>query len=144
MESIHILLVEDNEGDILLTQEAFEESKILNLLSVVRDGREALNFVFQKNGYEQAKRPDLILLDINLPIKNGHEVLQAIKESPEHRSIPIIMLTTSSSERDISLSYKCHANCYISKPVDINEFLAAIASIENFWLNLVQLPPKVI
>ena len=143
MESIHILLVEDNEGDILLTQEAFEESRVLNVLSVVRDGKEAIDFVFQNNGYTQAKRPDLILLDINLPLKNGHEVLQAIKQSPEHRSIPIIMLTTSSSERDIDLSYKHHANCYISKPVDINEFLAAIATIENFWLNLVKLPPKI-
>lgn len=140
MKSVHILLVEDNEGDILLTREALEDSKIINTLSVVRDGQEALDYIFLRKNYKEAKSPDLILLDINLPLKNGHEVLQIIKQDDTTKHIPVIMLTTSSSERDISLSYQYHANCYITKPVEIDNFLEAIATIEHFWLQIVQLP----
>jgi len=142
MIPLQILLVEDNEGDILLTREAFEESKILNELSVVRNGKDALDYVFRRAPYEKAPRPDLVLLDINLPLKSGHEVLQAIKSDDNTRELPVIMLTTSSAERDISLAYKHHANCFISKPVDIYEFLKAVGTIEDFWLNLVKLPSR--
>lgn len=140
MNPIHILLVEDNEGDIVLTREAFEESRIINELSVVRNGKEALDFVFRRGAYQDALPPDLILLDINLPMRNGLEVLREIKESELVRHIPVIMLTTSSAEKDISLSYQHHANCYITKPVEINRFLEAISGIEHFWLNIVKLP----
>lgn len=140
MKSIHILLVEDNKGDILLTTEALEDSKILNTLSVAHDGQEALDYVFKKGKFADAVSPDIILLDINLPLKNGHEVLQTIKSDKRVKHIPVIMLTTSSSEKDINLSYQHHANCYISKPVEINKFLEAIASFEHFWLNIVSLP----
>lgn len=142
MKSAHILLVEDNEGDILLTTEALEESKIINTISVVRNGKDALDFVFKRGQYDTAKEPDMILLDVNLPLKNGHEVLQAIKDDEAVKHIPVIMLTTSSSERDISLSYQHHANCYITKPVNVKEFLEAITSIGQFWLNIVTLPKK--
>ncbi len=141
MRTIHILLVEDNEGDILLTTEALEERKLVNTLSVVRDGKEALDFVFKRGVYRNILSPDLILLDVNLPKKNGHEVLQVIKSNEATSHIPVIILTTSSSERDISLSYKHHANCYITKPVEVDSFLRAIASIETFWLSIVTLPP---
>lgn len=140
MKSVHILLVEDNKGDILLTTEALEDSKILNTLSVAHDGQEALDYVFKKGKFADAVSPDIILLDINLPLKNGHEVLQTIKSDERVKHIPVIMLTTSSSEKDINLSYQHHANCYISKPVEINKFLEAIASFEHFWLNIVSLP----
>ncbi|WP_369686034.1 response regulator [Mariniflexile sp. AS56] len=140
VKSAHILLVEDSEGDIVLTTEALEESKIINTISIVRNGEEALNYVFKKGDYTDVKLPDLILLDINLPLKNGHEVLEAIKTNDDVKHIPIIMLTTSSSERDINLAYKHHANCYITKPVEVNEFIKAVTSIEDFWLSLVKLP----
>ncbi len=123
MAPIHILLVEDNEGDILLTREAFEEAQILVNLSVVKDGKEAMDFLTRHGGHKDAQHPDLILLDVNLPKKNGHEVLQFIKEDEDIKQIPVIMLTTSSSERDINLSYYYHANCFITKPVDVNDFL---------------------
>lgn len=142
MKSAHILLVEDNEGDIVLTTEALQESKFLNRISVVNNGKEALDFIYKRGAYSAENRPDLILLDINLPLKSGHEVLQIIKADSEVCEIPVIMLTTSSSERDISLSYRHHANCYISKPVEISDFLNAITSIENFWLSIVSLPKK--
>ncbi|MEX2597881.1 MAG: response regulator [Salibacteraceae bacterium] len=140
MKVVHILLVEDNEGDILLTTEALEDSKLLNRISVARNGKEALDFVYNRGEFAEAETPDLILLDINLPLKNGHEVLEIIKNDETVKHIPVIMLTTSSSEQDISKSYKHHANCYISKPVEIGEFIKAISSIENFWLNIVTLP----
>lgn len=140
MNPVHILLVEDNEGDIVLTTEAMEDSRILNTISVARNGKEALDYIHQEKGYEDVRFPDLILLDINLPLKNGHEVLQEIKSNEHTAHIPVIMLTTSSSEDDIRLSYKYHANCYISKPVEIKEFLEAIATVEDFWLNIVTLP----
>lgn len=142
MIPIHILLVEDNEGDVFLVTEALEEGKIINKLSVTRDGKEAMDFLDKKGKYEKEELPDLILLDINLPKKNGHEVLEYIKEKDELKQIPVIMLTTSSSEKDISMSYKNHANCFITKPVDVDHFLKVIYSIENFWVNIVKLPPK--
>lgn len=140
MKGIHILLVEDNEGDILLTTEALEERKIINKISVAKDGKEALDFMFKQGKYINAATPDLILLDVNLPKKSGHEVLQLIKNDDRTAHIPVIMLTTSSSETDINLSYKHHANCYITKPVEVNDFLEAISGIEDFWLNIVKLP----
>jgi len=140
MRDIHILLVEDNEGDILLTTEALKEGKIINKISVVRDGEEALDFLNRKGKYTDAVSPDLILLDVNLPRKNGHEVLQYVKNSEEIKHIPVIMLTTSSSEKDIKLSYSNHANCYITKPVESDTFLDVVASIENFWISIVKLP----
>jgi CheY-like chemotaxis protein len=139
MKKMHILLVEDNEGDILLTTEAFEESKIPTQLSVVKNGEEALNFLFKRGKFENVERPDLVLLDINLPIKNGHEVLKEIKSNNETRTIPIIMLTTSDSQKDINLAYFNYANSYITKPLDMEEFLEAIQKIEEFWLDLVKL-----
>jgi CheY-like chemotaxis protein len=142
MKKVNILLVEDNEGDILLTMEAFEESRLTNDIEVVKNGKDALDFVFKKGKYADAKMPDLILLDINLPLKSGHEVLQILKGNEATKHIPIIMLTTSSSEKDIILSYKHHANCYITKPVEINDFIDAILTIEEFWLTIVKLPTK--
>lgn len=137
MKSIHILLVEDNEGDIFLTTEALEESKIINEISVIKDGQEALDFIFKSRHRDL---PDLILLDVNLPKKNGHEVLKELKNHPVFKKIPVIMLTTSSSRRDIDQSYENHANCFITKPVEVSDFLEAVNSIEQFWLNIVQLP----
>ena len=142
MKPIHILLVEDNEGDVFLVTEALEEGKVINKMSVTRDGKEAMDFLDKKGKYENIQLPDLILLDINLPKKNGHEVLEYIKEKDELKQIPVIMLTTSSSEKDILLSYKNHANCFITKPVDVDHFLKVIYSIENFWVNIVKLPSK--
>lgn len=142
MKPIHILLVEDNEGDVFLVTEALEEGKVINKISVTRDGKEAMDFLDKKGKYENEQLPDLILLDINLPKKNGHEVLEYIKEKDELKQIPVIMLTTSSSEKDILLSYKNHANCFITKPVDVDHFLKVIYSIENFWVNIVKLPSK--
>lgn len=142
MKPIHILMVEDNEGDIILTKEALQDSKIINTITAVRNGKEALDYVFRKGEFANSQLPDLILLDINLPMKNGHEVLLALKENETTRKIPVIMLTTSSSQKDIDQSYKEHANCYIVKPVEVADFLKAIAGIENFWLNIVKLPGK--
>lgn len=140
MERIHILLVEDNEGDILLTKDALENGKILNKLTIVKDGKAAIDYLTKKDDYINSELPDLILLDINLPKKNGHEVLQFIKTNEDLKQIPVIMLTTSSSELDINLSYKEHANCYITKPVEVDSFLDVISKIENFWITIVKLP----
>lgn len=139
MKSTHLLLVEDNEGDILLTTEALEASKVLNDISIVRNGKLALDFVYKRNDYVNAKSPDLILMDINLPLKSGIEVLEILKSDESTKHIPIIILTTSSSESDIMKSYNHHANAYIIKPVDVSEFLQAILSLEDFWLNIVNL-----
>lgn len=140
MNSIHILLVEDNEGDIFLISEALEEGKIINKISVSKDGKEAIDFLEKKGKYKNEETPDLILLDINLPKKNGHEVLEYIKTSENLKQIPVIMLTTSSSDKDVLLSYKNHANCFITKPLDVNNFLTIVSSIESFWINIVKLP----
>lgn len=140
MKSIHVLLVEDNEGDILLTMEALEEGKLVNKISIARDGKEAIDFLEKDGRFVTESAPDLILLDVNLPKKNGHEVLQHIKTSDILKHIPVIMLTTSSSHKDINTSYVNHANCYITKPVEVEEFFKVVIQIENFWVNIVKLP----
>jgi two-component system, chemotaxis family, response regulator Rcp1 len=142
MTPIHVLLVEDNEGDILLTREAFDDAKLFANLTVVRDGKEAMDFLTKQGEYPNEELPDILLLDVNLPKKNGHEVLQFIKGDDNLKHIPVIMLTTSSSPRDINLSYKNYANCFITKPVDVNEFISVITTIENFWISIVRLPDK--
>ena len=140
MKQIHILLVEDNEGDIYLTTEALEAGKIVNKVSVARDGKLAIDFLEKRAPYLDAELPDLILLDVNLPKKNGHEVLKYIKESPRLKYIPVIMLTTSSSEKDILQSYQQYANCFITKPVEVDSFFKVVSSIQNFWISIVKLP----
>lgn len=132
----HILLVEDNEGDILLTLDAFEESKLETKVSVARNGQEALDFLNKKGEFAKAKRPDIILLDINIPIFNGLEVLQEIKHDEILKKIPVIMLTTSSNQTDIDKAYKNYCNSYIKKPLEMEEFMKAILKIEEFWLQL--------
>ena len=140
MQEIHILLVDDNEGDILLTREALEEAKIVNRISVAYDGMEAIRFLRGASPFTHRDTPDLILLDINLPKMDGKEVLGIIKSDPELRRIPVIMLTTSSSEKDILASYDNHANCYITKPVDLERFMEVVRTIEDFWISIVKLP----
>ena len=140
MKMIDILLVEDNEGDILLTMEAFEESKIVNKIRVIKDGKQAISFF--ETLMAKDDMPNLILLDINLPKVSGHEVLMYIKNSERFKTIPVIMLTTSSSEKDIMVSYKNHVNCYITKPIDVTDFMKAILKIEDFWINIVSIPSK--
>lgn len=140
MKPIHILLVEDSEGDIMLTTDAFEDARIANTVSVTRDGEEAIHFLQQTGPHANAERPDLILLDINMPRKNGHEVLQFIKSDAHFKTIPVIMLTTSSSPNDIYNSYSEYANAYITKPIDIKDFFKVITTIESFWLQIAQLP----
>ena len=135
----HILLVEDNEGDILLTTEAFKESKLKIDISIARNGQEALDFLFTQGKFAEATKPDLILLDINLPIFNGHEVLKQIKSHVELKKIPVIMLSTSCSERDVSDAYENHCNSYIKKPLEIGEFFKTVLKIEEFWLQLTTL-----
>jgi CheY-like chemotaxis protein len=144
MENINILLVEDNEGDILLTTEALQEMKIANTLEIVRTGEAAIEFLDERatDKGSKSRLPDIILLDVNLPRINGHEVLKYIKESDTLKHIPVIMLTTSSSYDDISKSYQEHVNCYIVKPVEVSDFLKAVVQIESFWLNIVKLPPR--
>lgn len=137
---IHILLVEDNEGDIVLTREALTTGKIKNRISVVRDGEEALHFLHREGKFMTAEKPDLILLDINLPKIDGIEVLTEIKEDDDLKSIPVVILTTSSSEKDVSAAYKNHANCYITKPVDLEKFLQIVTAIEDYWISIVRLP----
>ena len=140
MKAVRILLVEDNEGDILLTKEAFEESKIRNEIIAIRDGLEAISFFENLTNVEDL--PHLVLLDVNLPKISGHEVLLYIKNSERYKRIPVIMLTTSSAEKDIFLSYSNHVNCYITKPIDVADFMTAITKIEDFWINIVSIPVK--
>lgn len=142
MKEIDILLVEDNEGDIILTLEALKEGKLKNTVQVARDGQMALDMLLKVSPYENQITPDLILLDINLPKLDGIEVLNQIKTHSFLKRIPVIMLTTSSAEADILKSYNNYANCYISKPVSLASFMEVIASIEDFWVSLVQLPSK--
>ena len=137
---IEVLLVEDSPGDVRLTQEAFKDAKVHINLSVALDGAEAMAFLKRERGHANAPRPDLILLDLNLPKKDGREVLAEIKESPTLGSIPVVILTTSASDADIMGSYRLHANCYIAKPVDLEGFLKVVKSIDNFWLSVVKLP----
>ena len=140
--SVEILLVEDNPGDVRLTQEAFKDRKIVNHLSVVHDGLEAVAFLRRQEGYEEAPRPDVILLDLNLPKMNGRDVLAEIKADTDLRRIPVVVLTTSDAEEDILGTYDLHANSYITKPVDLNQFIKVVREIEEFWLNIVKLPSK--
>ena len=139
---IDILLVEDNPGDIRLTQEAFKDGKIKNDLNVVMDGEEAIYYLKKTGQYSNASTPDIILLDLNLPKKDGREVLAEIKNDPLLKCIPVIILTTSSAQSDILNTYSHHANCYIMKPVDFNQFITVIRTIEDFWLTIVKLPVK--
>jgi chemotaxis family two-component system response regulator Rcp1 len=139
-QDVKILLVEDNPADVRLTEEALKENKLRNNLSVVEDGLEAMDFLHRTNGHAEAPRPDLILLDLNLPKKDGREVLAEIKKDPNLRSIPVVVLTTSKAEEDIIKTYNLHANCYITKPVDLEQFISVVKSIEDFWLTIVKLP----
>ena len=141
-QSIEILLVEDNPADVRLTQEALREGKVRNRLSVARDGVEALAFLRREGEHASSPKPDLILLDLNLPKKDGREVLAEIKEDPVLRRIPVVVLTTSSAEVDILKSYELHANCYITKPVDLEQFVNVVKSIDDFWLTVVRLPSE--
>jgi CheY-like chemotaxis protein len=137
---IEILLVEDNPADVRLTQEALKEGKVRNNLFVARDGVEAIEFLRREGPHANATKPDLILLDLNLPRKDGREVLAEIKNDDNLRTIPVVVLTTSSAEADILKSYNLHANCYITKPVDLEQFVQVIKSIDDFWLTVVRLP----
>ena len=139
---MQVLLVEDNPGDVRLTQEALKDAKVHLELNVVPDGVAAMEFLKREGKYAGSPRPDLVLLDLNLPRKDGREVLAEIKSDPALQTIPVVVLTTSASEADILRTYMLHANCYISKPVDMEGFLTVVRSIDDFWLSVVKLPPK--
>ena len=139
--AIDVLLVEDSPSDARLTVKTFEKAKVLNTLHIVEDGVEAMNFLRQTGPYQQAPRPDLILLDLNLPKKDGRQVLAEIKADPKLETIPVVVLTTSEAEEDILRSYQLRANCYITKPVTLQQFVRVVKSIEDFWLTVVKLPP---
>ena len=139
-EPIQILLVEDNPGDARLAVEALKESKVRNELYHVEDGVEAMDFLHQHNGYAEVPVPDLILLDLNLPRKDGREVLEEIKEDPELRLVPVVVLTTSAAERDLLKTYDLHANAYVIKPMDLDQFIEVVQAIESFWFVVVKLP----
>ena len=141
-KSIEILLVEDNPGDVELTKEAFKEWKMVNSISVVSDGEEALDYLYKRGQYSKVGRPDLILLDLNLPKKTGVEVLEDIKNHPDLKRIPVIVLTSSKAEQDIMRTYNLHANCYINKPIDLDEFIALVKSMKDFWFRIVKYPPR--
>jgi CheY-like chemotaxis protein len=142
MESIHILLVEDNEGDVLLIKKAFKDAKLVNNVSTVNNGEKAIQFLEKSSPCEDQNTPDLILLDTNLPKMNGREVLKFVKGSDDLKHIPVIVLTTSSDDKEILDSYKNHANCFITKPVNVDDFFRKVSTIENFWVQLIKLPPK--
>jgi len=142
MKFAEILLVEDNPMDVIVTREALLEGKVNNRLSVAEDGEEALDFLLRKGKFADAPRPDVILLDLNLPKKDGREVLAEIKQHPLLLDIPVVILTTSKAEEDILKSYRLHANCFITKPVDLEQFTSVIRSIEGFWFTIVKLPPR--
>lgn len=137
---IDVLLVEDDPGDELMTREAFEDNKIGNNLHVVRDGEEALDFLYRRAAHADAPRPDLILLDLNLPKYDGRQVLEKIKSDPALSHIPVVVLTTSAAEEDILRSYRLHANAYVTKPVDLDQFIAAVRQIDDFFVQVVRLP----
>jgi chemotaxis family two-component system response regulator Rcp1 len=141
-ELVQILLVEDNPGDVRLTQEALKEAKFRNTVQVVGDGVEALAYLRQQGKYSAATRPHLVMLDLNMPRMDGREVLQAIKGDPDLRRIPVVVLTSSEAESDIARAYELHANCYVTKPVDIDHFLQVVKSIEEFWVEIVKLPSQ--
>ena len=139
---VEILLVEDNAGDVRLAREGLRECKLLNNLSVAGDGVKALAFLRQEGEYAKAPRPDLIMLDLNLPRKDGREVLKEIKEDEQLKSIPVVILTTSKAEEDVVKSYSLHANCYVTKPLAIEQFINVVQAIETFWFTIVKLPPR--
>ena len=141
-QPIEILLVEDNPGDARLALESLKESKIKNNLSWVKDGVEALAYLRRDEPYAEAVRPDLILLDLNMPRKDGRETLADIKADDDLKRIPVVILTVSQAEEDIMRTYDSHANCYITKPIDLNQFIKVVRAIENFWLTIVKLPPN--
>jgi len=141
-KSLQILLVEDNEGDVRLIKEAFNESKIDKSFSVAKDGEDALNYLYKRGEYSDCPKPDIIFLDINLPRKNGFEVLEKIKSDPELKRIPVIMLSSSSSEDHIYKSYELNANCYVTKPVDFDEYTEVVKTIEDFWFDKAKLPAQ--
>jgi len=134
--------VEDNPGDVRLTKEVLKEGKVMNVLNTVENGEEALAYLRRQGAYAQTTRPDLILLDLNLPRKSGQEVLAEIKDDPDLKRIPVVILTVSEAEQDIIKSYNLHANCYITKPVNLEQFMEVIKTIEDFWLTVVMLPPR--
>jgi two-component system response regulator len=140
VQPITVLLVEDDPGDELMTREAFEHNKVGNALHVVRDGAEALDFLYRRGAHAAAPRPDLVLLDLNLPKRDGREVLEEIKSHPDLSAIPVVVLTTSSAEEDIMRSYRLHANAYVTKPVDFDQFINAIRQIDDFFVTVVRLP----
>ncbi|MFF0286930.1 response regulator [Streptomyces sp. NPDC005262] len=142
VQPIEVLLVEDDPGDELMTREAFEDNKIRNTLHVARDGQEALDFLYRRGEYGDAPRPDLILLDLNLPRYDGRQVLEKIKSDPDLALIPVVVLTTSSAEEDILRSYKLHANAYVTKPVDLDQFISAVRQIDEFFVTVVRLPGR--
>lgn len=139
---VEILLVEDNLGDMRLTQEALKEGKVYSNLHWAKDGVEALDFLYREGRFAGAPRPDLILLDLNLPKKDGREVLAAIKADDDLKHIPVVILTTSKADEDVLRSYELHANCYVTKPVDLEKFIVVVQSIDRFWLTIVTLPPQ--
>jgi len=139
---IEVLLVEDDPGDVLMTREAFAEHRLRNRLSVVSDGDEALSYLRREGVYEDAPRPDLILLDLNLPRRDGRQVLEEIKSDPELRQIPVVVLTTSQADEDILRSYQLHANAYVTKPVDFERFVGVVKQIDDFFVSVVKLPPR--
>ena len=140
VEPLELLLVEDNPGDVRLTEEALREGRVYNKIHMVDDGVEALAFLRREGRYANAHRPDLILLDLNLPKKDGREVLAEIKADKSLKLIPVVVLTTSEAEQDILRAYNLHANCYVTKPLDLDQFMSVLKSIENFWLTVVKLP----
>ncbi len=142
VKPIDILLVDDDEGDVLLTQKALQNGKIYNSLSVARDGVEAMEFLRQEGEFKNAVRPDLILLDLNMPRKDGRETLTEIKSDPNLRCIPIVVLTTSDADRDVMQSYDLQASCYVTKPVDLKQFTNVVQTLQEFWLCVVRLPSK--
>jgi two-component system, chemotaxis family, response regulator Rcp1 len=142
VETIDILLVEDNPGDVRLTKEALKDAKVLNDVHVVQDGVEAMDFLHRTGKFAKVPTPDMILLDLNLPRKDGREVLAEIKEDPKLKHIPVVILTTSKADEDIIRTYNLHANAYITKPVDLNRFIEIIHTLEEFWFSIVKLPPK--
>lgn len=142
LDTIDILVVEDNPGDARLIREVLNDNKLYNSLSIVNDGVEAMSFLHNEGKYSAVAKPDLIILDLNLPRKDGREVLAEIKADRELMHIPIVIMTISQAEEDILKTYKLHANCYITKPIDLNEFIKVIKSIEDFWFSVVKLPPK--
>jgi len=142
IKGIEILLVEDNAGDVRLTKEAFKESKIHVRLTVVTDGNEAMSYLKKEGNFIDAKKPDMVLLDLNLPGKSGREVLAEIKNDPNLRRIPVVVLTSSKAEEDIIKSYDFHANCYIMKPIDMSQLINIVKSLEDFWFTIVKLSPR--